>query len=120
MPISNDVFLKGNFVDNDINELLGSSIEVSTYALSIIKKRYSKIMNITPNHSIVFKGDFYSLLSRYNIPSSVHYVTALLNGYKTSTDFKEELSKIHVIDPTFLDKIETLILNEKKEHIMTI
>ena len=120
MAIDDYTFLKRGMEDNDLSELFGSNIEVSTYAIKIIKKYYSKVKTISPNHSIVYRGDFYSLLTKYGVPSFIHYLTGLINGFKTSTDLKNELSEIYVIDPSYLSNIETLLRNEKKEQIMTV
>jgi len=120
MAIDDYTFLKNGIEDNDLSDLFGSNIEVSTYAIKIIKKYYSKVKTISPNHSIVYRGDFYSLLTKYGIPSFIHYLTCLINGFKASSDLKDEMSEILVVDPTYLSNIETLLNNEKKEQIMTV
>jgi phosphopantetheine adenylyltransferase len=120
MPIPDD-FIKRALVDENISDILGNDIESAMLALTTIKEKYITTMQIEPTDSIRFRGCFDNLLSHYNIPSSVHYITCLLNGLKSSSDFKDELSKIYVIDPEYLSKLERVFMkNTKKEYIPTV
>jgi len=76
----------------------------------IIQNYISIQKDVPENVTIVYKGDFYGLLSSLLIPMDLHYIVMRVNGFYSSQDFTGEA--IVVMVPN--DKEITLLKNVYK------
>lgn len=73
--------------------------------ITFIRNNKPTAQALDANQVIKYRFDFFSLLSEYNIPSYMHWITMRVNGLKSSIDDFSMLENILCPDPTILNQI---------------
>lgn len=60
---------------------------------------------IEPNIAIKYKGDFYGLLTYYNIPYKYHWITMRVNKYTSTMDYEGTVDTIIIPDFKLIDQL---------------
>ena len=66
------------------------------------------VIQINPEQSAIYDGDFYGYLTKVGIPAQYHWVIMRLNGMYSSTDFTSELTTLYVPDRDFIDQLRII------------
>lgn len=102
-----------------INNLMASSGDSSYYDpdylvtleahLSYLKKLPTN-RSLAINHQLAYKydGDLFGLLDELQVPKKYHYVTMLINGLLSSSDYRESIEMLLLPDNTEVDMIKSV------------
>lgn len=83
--------------------------------LGILKASIETIMiSVKPLEALKYEGDFSGLLTSYNVPVNLHWITMRMNDLTSPSDSPDDLEFIIVPNQTFVERLRSGYMTENK------
>ena len=67
-----------------------------------------RLAPVSKHQNYKYEGDLYGLLDDINVTKKFHYITARVNGYESSFDFKGDVEYLVIPDFNQIDMLKTV------------
>jgi len=64
-----------------------------------------RLVEVVNNDMVVYKGDFYGLLIKHNVPVDLHWFTLRLNGLHSPLDYPGTPITVKIPSKSYLEKL---------------
>lgn len=67
-----------------------------------------RLVTVSEHQNFKYEGDLYGLLDDLDVIKKFHYITARVNGYESSSDFKGDVEYLVVPDYTEIEMLKSV------------
>lgn len=72
---------------------------------------------ITRREASIYYGDFFGLLDHFKIEKKYHFSIMIVNGFKSSEDFNEEINIVYIPSTIEIDRIKYTHMSKEVRSI---